>query len=87
DNRGNTALMGAIFKGELAIARRLVYADCAPDMTNNAGQTASMYAALFKRTEILNALTAKGADLSLRDSMGNDVEGLSKGEFKAPQAR
>lgn len=87
DNRGNTALMGAIFKGELAIARRLVQADCAPDMTNNAGQTASMYAALFKRTEILNALTAKGADLSLRDSMGNDVEGLSKGEFKAPQAR
>lgn len=87
DNRGNTALMGAIFKGELAIARRLVQADCAPDQVNNAGQTASMYAALFKRTEILEALAAKGADLSLRDSMGNDVQALSNGEFKAPPIR
>jgi ankyrin repeat protein len=84
DNRGNTALMGAIFKGELAIARRLVQADCAPDLANNAGQTASMYAALFKRTEILQALAAKGADLTLHDSMGNDVSGLSRGEFQAP---
>lgn len=87
DKRGNTALMGAIFKGELAIARRLVQADCAPDLANNAGQTASMYAALFQRTEILQALAAKGADLSLRDSMGNDVETLSKGEFKTPAAQ
>jgi len=87
DNRGNTALMGAIFKGELTIAKRLVQADCAPDLANNAGQTASMYAALFKRTEILQALAAKGADLSLRDSMGNDVERLSQGEFQAPAMR
>ena len=84
DNRGNTALMGAIFKGELAIAKRLVQADCGPDLTNNAGQTAAMYAALFKRSEILQALTAKGANLNLKDSMGNDVDGLSRGEFQAP---
>ncbi|KPY94474.1 Ankyrin domain protein, partial [Pseudomonas syringae pv. tomato] len=83
DNRGNTALMGAIFKGELSIAKQLVKADCGPDLTNNAGQTAAMYAALFKRTEVLKALTDKGADLSIRDSMGNDVQGLSKGEFQA----
>ncbi|GFM49376.1 ankyrin repeat domain-containing protein [Pseudomonas capsici] len=84
DKRGNTALMGAIFKGELSIAKRLVEANCAPDQRNNAGQTASMYAALFQRTEILQALAAKGADLSLRDSMGNDVNNLSRGEFQAP---
>ncbi|KPW39678.1 Ankyrin domain-containing protein [Pseudomonas coronafaciens pv. atropurpurea] len=87
DNRGNTALMGAIFKGELSIAKRLVQADCGPDLTNNAGQTAAMYAALFKRTEVLKALTDKGADLNIRDSMGNDVQGLSKGEFQALPAR
>ncbi|KTB56137.1 hypothetical protein AO067_10725 [Pseudomonas viridiflava ICMP 13104] len=87
DNRGNTALMGAIFKGELSIAKRLVQADCGANLTNNAGQTAAMYAALFKRTEVLKELTDKGADLSLRDSMGNDVQGLSKGEFQAPPTR
>jgi ankyrin repeat protein len=87
DNRGNTALMGAIFKGELSIAKRLVQADCGPDLTNNAGQTAAMYAALFKRSEVLDALAAKGANLKLRDSMGNDVDGLSRGEFQAPAMR
>nr|WP_304665397.1 ankyrin repeat domain-containing protein [Pseudomonas savastanoi] len=87
DNRGNTALMGAIFKGELSIAKRLVQADCGPNLTNNAGQTAAMYAALFKRTEVLKALTDQGADLTIRDSMGNDVQGLSKGEFQTLPAR
>ncbi|GKT26781.1 ankyrin repeat domain-containing protein [Acidovorax sp. SUPP3334] len=81
DMRGNTALMGAIFKGEVAIARRLVQADCAPDQRNNAGQTAAMYAALFQRTELLQALAAKGADLSARDAQGNDVSQLQRGEF------
>nr|WP_306458317.1 ankyrin repeat domain-containing protein [Pseudomonas viridiflava] len=87
DKRGNTALMGAIFKGELSIAKRLVQADCGANLTNNAGQTAAMYAALFKRTEVLKELTDKGADLSLRDSMGNDVQGLSKGEFQVMPTR
>ena len=87
DNRGNTALMGAIFKGELSIAKRLVQADCGPNLTNNAGQTAAMYAALFKRTEVLKALADQGADLSIRDSMGNDVQALSKGEFQVQPAR
>ncbi|MDP0886256.1 ankyrin repeat domain-containing protein, partial [Klebsiella pneumoniae] len=31
DARGNTALMGAIFKGEVRIARRLIGAQCSPD--------------------------------------------------------
>lgn len=82
DKRGNTALMGAIFKGELSIANRLISADCMPDQRNNAGQTPAMYAALFQRKEILNALVARGADLSAKDDMGNDVDGLSKGQFQ-----
>ena len=44
DQRGNTALMGAIFKGELKIAQRLLATDCNPDQRNGAGQTAAMYA-------------------------------------------
>ena len=87
DKRGNTALMGAIFKGELSIAKRLVQSDCGANLTNNAGQTAAMYAELFIRTEVLKELKDKGADLSIRDSMGNDVEGLSKGEFQTLPTR
>jgi ankyrin repeat protein len=81
DKRGNTALMGAIFKGEIAIARRLMQAACAPDQRNNAGQTAAMYAALFQREELLDALAAKGADLQARDARGNSAEQLQRGEF------
>ena len=53
DNNGNTALMGALFKGEINIAYTLVTSDCDPDQPNNAGQTAAMYAVLFDRLEIL----------------------------------
>ncbi len=87
DARGNTALMGAIFKGELAIARRLVNADCSPDLRNHSGQTAAMYAALFQREDILRALADKGADLQAQDALGNDVQSLAKGEFKAAPQR
>lgn len=88
DKHGNTALMGAIFKGELTIANRLVQANCTPDERNNAGQTAAMYAALFQRKDILDALAAKGADLNAKDALGNDVNGLSKGQFQpSGQAR
>lgn len=81
DQRGNTALMGAIFKGELRIARRLLASECSPDQRNQAGQTPAMYAALFQRTEILEALRAKGADLDAEDGMGNRVDNLLRGEF------
>ena len=87
DRRGNTALMGAIFKGELAIARRLMRADCAPDQRNHAGQTAAMYAALFQRKDILDALAAQGADLKARDAQGNSAEQLQRGEFANATSR
>lgn len=61
DKRGNTALMGAIFKVELKIAQHVLATDCNPDQRNGAGQTAAMYAGLFKRIELLDALKAKGA--------------------------
>lgn len=74
--------MGAIFKAELGIARRLMQADCPTDQRNAAGQTAAMYAALFQRTELLEALRRKGADLDLKDAMGNDAHSLASGEIR-----
>lgn len=86
DLRGNTALMGAIFKGEVRIARRLIDAPCSPNQHNASGQTAAMYAALFQRTEVLQALEARGADFDARDAMGNTVGSLQRGEVKGMPA-
>lgn len=82
DKRGNTALMGAIFKGELRIAKRLLATECDPDQRNNAGQTPAMYAALFQRDALLEALRERGADLDASDPLGNKVESLARGEIR-----
>jgi hypothetical protein len=82
DQRGNTALMGAIFKGEVQIARTLLAANCSPDQRNGAGQTAAMYAGLFHRVELLDALKAKGADLNAEDPLGNSAARLASGEIR-----
>ena len=66
DKRGNTALMGAIFKGELRIAKRLLATECDPDQRNNAGQTPAMYAALFQREALLEALRERGRESGAR---------------------
>lgn len=82
DKRGNTALMGAIFKGELRIAKRLLATECDPDQRNDAGQTPAMYAALFQRDALLEALRERGADLEATDPLGNRVESLARGEIR-----
>lgn len=81
DKRGNSALMGAIFKGEIKVASRLIDAKCSPDIRNNAGQTAAMYASLFQRKELLQALVAKGANTQTVDHQGNSVSTLADGEI------
>jgi uncharacterized protein len=71
DRNGNTALMGALYKGNLAIARRLLATHCPIDQVNNAGETALSFAALFGRVEILPQLAARGADPNHVDARGN----------------
>ena len=77
--RGNTALMGAIFRGEDAVAHRLL-ADprIDPDQRNHAGQTAAMFAALFGRTGMVAALAERGADFSVADAQGETAETLAR---------
>ncbi|VFT51763.1 ankyrin-like protein [Pseudomonas aeruginosa] len=58
-----------------------------PDQRNGAGQTAAMYAALFEREELLQALSARGADLGARDALGNSVESLRRGELNGTARR
>jgi len=84
DNSGNTALMGAIFKGNFGAIKALISADCDIDQSNANGQTAAMFATLFNRTETIAALTDAGADLSAKDSSGNSLIdiALSQGNYE-----
>jgi uncharacterized protein len=70
DRRGNTALMGALFKGETEIATMLLDTHCAIDQVNNAGETALSFAALFGRLDMLPLLVARGADPNHADARG-----------------
>jgi ankyrin repeat protein len=79
--------MGAIFKGEVQIARTLLAAHCSPDQRNGAGQTAAMYAGLFKRVELLDALKAQGADMNAEDPLGNSAARLASGEIRTAAPR
>lgn len=56
DNRGNTALMAAIFRGEFSIAKTLVSLDCDNEHTNKAGQTAEQFAQTFGQQKVLDLL-------------------------------
>ncbi|AOI72045.1 ankyrin repeat domain-containing protein [Burkholderia ubonensis] len=70
DRHGNTALMGALFKGETAIAKRLIDTRCPIDQTNHAGETALSFAALFGRLDLLPVLVARGANPDHVDALG-----------------
>jgi uncharacterized protein len=71
DHNGNTALMGALYKGEIAIARRVLKTACPIDQTNNAGETALSFAVMFGRLSIIQDLVDRGADSSHRDGQGD----------------
>ena len=56
DNRGNTALMAAIFRGEFSIAKTLVSLDCDNAHQNKAGQTAEQFAQTFGQQKVIELL-------------------------------
>jgi ankyrin repeat protein len=68
DRHGNTALMGALFKGDSHIATMLIDTRCPIDQTNYAGETALTFAALFGRLEMLPVLVAHGANPNHKDA-------------------
>jgi uncharacterized protein len=86
DSNGNTALMGALYKGELPIARRLLKTRCPIDQMNNAGETALSFAALFGRLEILPQLVALGADPNHVDARGNTALVIARQQGNAEAA-
>lgn len=75
--QGNTAQMGVAFKGDDAIAERLLKAGCDVNFRNKAGQTALMMAALFSRTRQVELLLAAGADPAIADAGGRTASALA----------
>lgn len=80
DGKGNTALMGTLFKGYDDLSGVLL-SKCDVNHRNREGQTALMYASLFGREQIAKQLLAKGADKNLRDASGRTALGLAKGQY------
>jgi ankyrin repeat protein len=75
--QGNTALMGVAFKGDDAIAARLLKEKCDVNTRNKAGQTALMMAALFGRTAQIDMLLNGGADRTLADATGRTAASVA----------
>ncbi|WP_239994304.1 ankyrin repeat domain-containing protein [Photobacterium phosphoreum] len=56
DKRGNTALMGALLKGEIKIARKLYNANCSyGDHRNKSGLSLDEFATLFGQQKVLDS--------------------------------
>jgi ankyrin repeat protein len=79
DHNGNTALMGALFKGEMQVAQLLVN-QCNLNQANNSGQTALAFAALFGRLDFIPVLVMQGADLNHIDARGETALGIVVGQ-------
>lgn len=84
--QGNTALMGVAFKGDDAIAARLLKQTCDVDARNKAGQTALMMAALFGRTAQVDMLLKAGADRTLADDTGRTASSVAAAQGNAALA-
>ncbi len=82
DSKGNTALMGTAFKGELEIAKLLV-AHCDVNARNANGQTAAMMASLVGRADFIKMLAEHGADLGLKDNAGATATSVAQQQGNA----
>jgi ankyrin repeat protein len=70
DRHGNTALIGALFKSESAIALRLIKVHCPIDQMNGAGETALGFATRFNRIDLIPVLVKHGAAANHVDGRG-----------------
>ncbi|HXH32112.1 MAG TPA: ankyrin repeat domain-containing protein [Bacteriovoracaceae bacterium] len=80
DRKGNTALMGVIFKGHAEIINDLIN-KCDVNHQNNEGQTALMYSALFGRERVTQKLLELGARKEIQDHEGRTALSLAAGQW------
>jgi ankyrin repeat protein len=68
-----TPLMAAVVKGNKEIAQALLDSKADPNITDQNGTTALIYAAIFKHYEIVEMLLKASAILDLKDIRGNSA--------------
>lgn len=73
-----TALMAASFKGDIAIAQKLLAAGARVNERNGIGATALMFAALTARVETVRMLLKYRADAGALDQRGLSARGLAE---------
>ena len=56
DKRGNTALMGALIKREVTIAKDLYQAECSPELRNKAGLNLREFVQIYGQSKVLQSL-------------------------------
>lgn len=59
DKRGNTALMGALIKREISIAKDLYQAECSPELRNKAGLNLKEFAEIYGQSNVLKSFRTK----------------------------
>ncbi len=74
-----TALMSAVRRGKLEVARRLLEAGADPEVRNTEGWTANHEAAAGGRRDLLEILTAAGAELEVSDRAGRRLLHVAAG--------
>ncbi|MCC4855889.1 ankyrin repeat domain-containing protein [Vibrio lentus] len=57
DKRGNTALMGALIKREISIAKDLYQAECSPELRNKAGLNLKEFVEIYGQSNVLKSLS------------------------------
>ena len=86
DDDGETALMEAADKGNLAAVQILLRNGAQVNLKDHDGKTALMYAADEGRTAVVQLLLASGADASLKDNDGDTALDMAKEEGYADTA-
>lgn len=80
DKSGNTALMGAVFRGYLPYVQQLIAAGTPVDQKNYNGATALTFAATFGRVEIAKVLLKNGANPLLPDARNQSPVDYAKNQ-------
>lgn len=84
DKSGNTALMGAVFRGYLPYVEQLITAGAPVDQKNYNGATALTFAATFGRVKIAKVLLKNGANPLLPDARSQSPIDYAKNQNNAP---
>ena len=78
DLSGNSALMGACFKGFIETVKILIKHNVTIDSQNFTGSTALIYTAMFKQKAIYDLLIKSGANPNIKDKKGNSADFIAK---------